>query len=117
MIMTHLAAAVVKNRRSFVCNIKVIKNYLMARHFVANIPCNRAFSKRSGIFGPCCRNIKVSLWEESHCLVMLGFHFKTNIVMCFLADFASLRSIVVNSLQALDCESIHSKPWSFSMGS
>ena len=38
----------------------------------------------------------------------LRFNFKTNIVMCFLADFASLQSIVVNSLQALDCESIHS---------
>lgn len=36
------------------------------------------------------------------------FHFKTNIVMCFLADFATLQSIVVNSLKALDCESIHS---------
>lgn len=37
------------------------------------------------------------------------FHFKTNIAMCFLADFASLQSIVVNSLQGLDCESIHSQ--------
>jgi len=37
----------------------------------------------------------------------LQFHFKTNIVMCFMADFAPLQSIVVNSLQALDCESIH----------
>ena len=35
MIMTHLAAAIVKNRCSFGRNIKVIKNYLMARNFVA----------------------------------------------------------------------------------
>lgn len=48
MIMTHLAAAVVKNRRFFVCNIKVIKNYLMARHFVATYLVTGPLAKEVG---------------------------------------------------------------------
>lgn len=53
MIMTHLAGAIVNNRYSFVCNIKVIKNYLMARNFVATYLVTRPVAKEvMGHFDP-----------------------------------------------------------------
>lgn len=50
MIMTLLAAAIVKNRCSFVCNIKVIKNYLMARNFVATYLITGPLEKEVGYY-------------------------------------------------------------------
>ena len=51
---------------------------------------------------------RITLFSNAQPAADLRFHFKTDIVMCFLADFTSFQSIVVNSLQDLDCESIHS---------
>lgn len=50
MIMTHLTAAVVKNRCSFVRTIKVIKNYLMACNFVATYLVTGPLAKEVGYF-------------------------------------------------------------------
>lgn len=50
MIMTHLTAAIVKNRCSFVRNIKVIKNYLMACKFVATYLVTGPLAKEVGYF-------------------------------------------------------------------
>ena len=50
MIMTHLTAAIGKNRCSFVRNIKVIKNYLMARNFVATYVVTRPLAKEVRYF-------------------------------------------------------------------